>query len=45
MPTISQYCSTSNIQPDSSLGLQANLGGKSNLIFAAEKVGSLTWGY
>ena len=32
MPIISQYYSTSNNQPDSSLGLPANLGGKSSLI-------------
>ena len=32
-------------QPDSSLGLPANLGGKYNLIFTAEKVGSLKQGY
>ena len=45
MRTISQYSSTSNKQLDRSLGFPANLGGKSNLIFAAAKVGSLKRGY
>ena len=45
MPTISQYYSTENNQPDNSNGLPVNFGGNSNFIFAAAKVGSFTRDY
>ena len=45
MPTISQYYSTENNQPDNSNGLPVNFGGNSNFIFAAAKVGSFTQDY
>ena len=45
MPTILQYYSTENNQPDNSNGLPVNFGGNSNFIFAAAKVGSFTRDY